>query len=575
MKPKPKGAFMLATQKEFLEYLEQVDTLAQKAKIEKSKANLIASIKERELLVPVVGGFSAGKSTALNAFLGEDILSVAITPETALATELRYTDGQSYAEGVKDNDSVEKIAINALDSLKDRAGEFKYIKLYLNNPKLKQIAPLILVDMPGFDAPLELHNKAIMEYLARGIYFIILESAESGTIAMSIKKHIDNLKTLGRDFSFCLSKVDLRLNEIDEIKQHIAQDLEIEFGYDKPITLLDKNTNRGESLEKLVAQVNVEQIFENLYKDELKMDFVDTKGSLQTKIAGFKATKDEADSAVKELGNAIETITKTKESLANKSFDADSAVESTLNAVDRALIGDKESLANVVVRDQKSFANTIAEIIRGTLLGEFTRKGKEQRERIITAYKAELSELNMSSAFSLDSSWVNGVIDNISTTLEKTSIGSFYDYGENIKKFGKAFVGVAQILQTLLRKIIIFPWLKIVLSVAIPIADKLVNVLAGLLGGKKVDADKLIAEVSPQIRNSLKPEIAKAYKEQIEATIEAIYTILQAKFEEKQEEIKKAQSGKGNLSAQLDSEIQNLSEISANLDSLATKYLYK
>ena len=567
---------MLATQKSFLEYLEQVDTLAQKAKIEKSKANLIASIKDRELLVPVVGGFSAGKSTALNAFLGEDILSVAITPETALATELRYTDGQSYAEGVKDNDSIEKIAISALDSLKDRAGEFKYIKLYLNNPKLKQIAPLILVDMPGFDAPLELHNKAIMEYLARGIYFVILESAESGTIAMSIKKHIDNLKTLGRDFSFCLSKVDLVTpSTMQSIKNKIATSLKAEFDYDKDITLLGENENRTKALQTIIEQINTESVFENLYKDELKMDFVDTKGSLQTKIAGFKATKDEADSAVKELGNAIETITKTKESLANKSFDADSAVESTLNAVDRALIGDKESLANVVVRDQKSFANTIAEIIRGTLLGEFTRKGKEQRERIITAYKAELSELNMSSAFSLDSSWLNGVIDNISTTLEKISIGSFYDYGENIKKFGEAFVSVAKILQTLLRKIIIFPWLKIVLSVAIPIADKLVNVLAGLLGGKKVDADELIAEVSPKIRDSLKPEIAKAYKEQIEATIEAIYTILQAKFEEKQEEIKKAQSEKENLSAQLDSEIQNLSEISANLDSLATKYLYR
>lgn len=563
----------LNTQKRFVEYLEQVDTLVKKAKLDKSKAKLIASIKERELLVPVVGGFSAGKSTALNAFLGEDILSVAITPETALATELRYTEGQAYAQGVRENGENQKLSLDEFATLKERASEFAYVRLYLNNTKLKDIEPLILVDMPGFDAPLELHNKAIMEYLARGIYFIILESAESGTIAMSIKKHIDNLKTLGRDFSFCLSKVDLRPNEINEIKQHIAQILEVEFDYDKPITLLGKNVNSG-VLEELIAQVNVEQIFENLYKDELKMDFIDTKGSLQTKIAGFKATKNEADSAVKELSNAMNAIAKTKENLANKSFDTDSAVESTLNAVDRALIGDKESLANAVVRDQKSFANTIAEIIRGTLLGEFTRKGKEQRERIITAYKAELSELNMSSTFSLNSSWVNGVIDNISTMLERISV-SFYDYGETIKKFGKVFVNVAKILQNLLSKIVIFPWLKVVLPIVISVADKLVDIVASLLGGKKVDADRLIAEISPKIRDSLKPEINKAYKEQIEATIEAIYTILQAKFEEKQEEIKKAQSEKENLSAQLDSEIQNLSEISASLDSLATKYLYK
>lgn len=84
---------MLQTQQNFVDYLGQLDSLAKKARLGKDKASLIASIKDRELLVPVVGGFSAGKSTALNAFLGEDILSVAITPETALATELRYIDG--------------------------------------------------------------------------------------------------------------------------------------------------------------------------------------------------------------------------------------------------------------------------------------------------------------------------------------------------------------------------------------------------------------------------------------------------------------------------------------------------
>ena len=570
----------LNTQKDFVEYLEQVDTLVKKANLDnKSKANLIASIKERELLVPVVGGFSAGKSSALNAFLGEDILSVAIAPETALATELRYTDGKSYAEGVKDNDSVEKFAISELDSLKDRAGEFKYVKLYLNNPKLQQIAPLILVDMPGFDAPLELHNKAIMEYLARGIYFVILESAESGTIAMSIKKHIDNLKTLGRDFSFCLSKVDLvEPSTLQSIKDKIATTLQAEFDYDKDIALLGEDENRSKAFQEVIEQIDAESVFENLYLDTLQFDFVDTKGSLQTKIAGFKATKDEADSAIKELGNAIESIARAKENLEDNSFDTDSAVESTLNAVDRALKGDKESLANVAVKDQKAFANQIAEIIRGTLLGEFARKGRDQRETIAAAYKAELRELNISSDFSLDSSWVNGVIDNISTTLEKISIGSFYDYGETIKKFGGAFVGVAAILsklQNLLSKIPVLGQISRVLPIVITFVPQIVSALSGFFGGKRVDADELIAEISPKIRNELKPEIENAYKEQIEATIEATYTILEAKFAEKQEEISKAQSEKENLSAQLDGEIQNLGEISANLDSLASKYLYK
>lgn len=564
---------MLQTQQNFVDYLGQLDSLAQKARLDKDKSKLIASLKERELLIPVVGGFSAGKSSALNDFLGENILSVAITPETALATELRWTAGESYAEGVKDNDSVEKIAIASLDSLKTRASEFKYLRLYLNNQKLKDIEPLILVDMPGFDAPLELHNKAIMEYLQRGIYFIILESAESGTIAMSIKKHIDSLQALGRDFSFCLSKVDLQPN-IDEVKGCIANDLEAEFSYDKGITLLGKNLSRGEALQKIIEQINAEQLFDKLYRDELKMDFIDTKSSLTTKISSLKATKEEADEAIKELDNAIKKIERTRENLEQAHFDVQSEVNSSLNAIDRALIADKDALAEVVVKDKDTFANKIAETIRGTLLNEFIRKGKEQRESLINKYKLELNELNLPSNFKLDSQWVNDLTDSIAHILKNVSINT-YDYGEWIEKYGRAFISVAEILKNLISKIIIFPWLKIAISIVISAAKGLVGVLAKLFGGAKVNADDMMAKILPEIRKNLEPEISKSYKEQIEAVREAIALMLKAKFEEKQGEIQKAQAQKVEIAKSAESEIGNLNAIGTELDSLATKYLYK
>ena len=297
---------MLNSQKNFVEYLEQVNALVKEAGLDKSKDTLIKLVKEQELLVPVVGGFSAGKSTAINAFLGEDILSVAITPETALATELRYTDGQAYAQGVKENGQIEELSLDEFAKLKERAEDFAYAKVFLNNEKLKSIEPLILVDMPGFDAPLEAHNKAIMEYLARGVYFIIVESVKKGTLAMSIKRHIENLQTLGRSFSFALTKCDLKpKSELDEIKTSIADELKDSFDYDKSVFLLDLKGG----LDKVIKDTNSEQIFENLYKDELKFDFKDTKSSLQTKISALKANKNEALEAVKELERAVKKST--------------------------------------------------------------------------------------------------------------------------------------------------------------------------------------------------------------------------------------------------------------------------
>lgn len=571
---------MLATQKSFIEYLEQVDTLAQKVKIEKSKASLIASIKDRELLVPVVGGFSAGKSTALNAFLGEDILSVAITPETALATELRYTNGESYAEGVKDNDSVEKIAISALDSLKDRAGEFKYIKLYLNNPKLKQIAPLILVDMPGFDAPLELHNKAIMEYLARGIYFIILESAESGTIATSIKKHIDNLKTLGRDFSFCLSKVDLVTpSTMQSIKNKIATTLKAEFGYDKDITLLGENENRTKALQTIIEQINTESVFENLYLDTLKFDFNDTKSSLQTKISALKSTKEEADEALKELQNAIKVIVDKKQNIAqNTTSNIQSAVDGTMMAVDRAIEGSISSIAQNAMNNPQSVNSQVSEIVRSTLLSEFTRRGSKMRENLISDYRLALKDLNVAS-LEIDSSWVENVLGAINTQLRNISVGltkgNYLDDESQIRE------SAADLLDKVSSAVGLYASEKhlekpnqyiVYIEVGVAVAKIVAKLLSYL---KEIDEGKLLMDILQSVRTTVTPEVSSAYSNQISATKEIIATLIESKLKEKQDEISKAQEEKSKIADKLNAEIADLSEIIEALDSLATKYLYR
>ena len=415
---------MLNSQKNFVEYLEQVNALVKEAGLDKSKDTLIKSIQERELLVPVVGGFSAGKSTAINAFLGEDILSVAITPETALATELRYTQGASYAEAVKENGQTERIELDKFSTLKDRASEFQFVRLYLNNPKLEQIKPLILVDMPGFDAPLEAHNKAIMEYLARGVYFVILDSVENGIIAMSIKKHIDSLMSLGREFSFCLSKGDLRSkDDIDTICQSIAQDLEFEFGYEKPIHLLSKKDSKA--FDKLIAEINAESLFEKLFKDDLKVDFIDTKSSLQTTISALQASKDEAQNAIKELEQGLKSIARTKSNLAdNNPIDIQAAVAATLNAVDRALMADMSSLAKLVISNQQAFSSEVSEVVRSTLLNEFSKQSKEQIQTLVNAYKEDL--LNRESK-DLIMSWRKECVEGLLQALRSKVDDEFID----------------------------------------------------------------------------------------------------------------------------------------------------
>lgn len=161
------------SKKQFLDYIGEVKNIISPLEISDNKLSEIqGNITGAELIVPVVGGFSAGKSTLLNSFLGNEILPTAVTPETALATELRYSDS-NYIEAVTASGTVEHHQLADFARLKDNAQNFKNLRVYLNNENLKAIQPLVLVDMPGFDAPIENHNQAILNYLERGVFFCI------------------------------------------------------------------------------------------------------------------------------------------------------------------------------------------------------------------------------------------------------------------------------------------------------------------------------------------------------------------------------------------------------------------
>lgn len=94
-----------------------------------------------------------------------------IAPETELATEPFLYSSEPYLLAIKPDGMQERLPIEALSSINRRSSEFSHLRLYLDSVELKAIAPLVLVDMPGFGSSLENHNKAITYYLPRGAFY--------------------------------------------------------------------------------------------------------------------------------------------------------------------------------------------------------------------------------------------------------------------------------------------------------------------------------------------------------------------------------------------------------------------
>ncbi len=554
---------MLQTQRQFVEYLGQVNALVAQAELDKSKDGLIKAISEQELLVPVVGGFSAGKSTALNAFLGESVLSVAITPETALATELRYTQGESYAEGVRENGEAQRLSLAEFGELKNRASEFSFARLYLNNEKLKAIAPLVLVDMPGFDSPLDAHNKAIQGYLKKGVFFIVLESVERGAVEASTQANIKTFTSLKRDFVFCLSKTDAQPPaQVESIRASIASTLKASFGYTKSVFLLDDG---DKTLDEVISQIESEKIFERLYKDDLKFDFESTKSSIQTKISTLQASKVDIKEALDEIENTIASIDTVRQNLAREQNDrAQIVADATLKAVLNALSGSINSLAQAAMSSQETMNRQINQIVQATLTSEFAKQAQSQIQDIIEVYKIELNDLKLAS-FNIDERWLENVLSFISNALEGIVIG----VKDNSGLIDTLANGAQVIMAALAVK---FKFLK---PIAV-IAGEVVRFIAGLFGAgeKEIDKAGLEAQILSSVQSGLKPELEKHAKEQISTLQENIAIALEASFKVKSKEIQAAQQEKEKESAELEMQINKLSQVSDKLSTLATQYLY-
>ncbi|MGL4987068.1 MAG: dynamin family protein, partial [Treponemataceae bacterium] len=191
----------LVSKQKFSGILNEVISIEKECDLSSEKTALLKdAVETMNLLVPVVGEFSAGKSSLLNKFIGKNILSVGIAPETAIPAELYYSQ-EEYIEGVDSSGNVERIT-----DITSAPSKYTCIRRYINSDFLKQIKPIVLVDMPGFDSPLDAHSKSIFSYLDKGCHYVILTPVDAGTVSSSMSKQIQNILTFGKRCTFFVSK---------------------------------------------------------------------------------------------------------------------------------------------------------------------------------------------------------------------------------------------------------------------------------------------------------------------------------------------------------------------------------
>lgn len=140
---------------------------------------------------PVVGNFSTGKSSMINAVIGKPLLGVEITPETAIPTEIYYGDNKvyEYDKGEIVERSIEELPLKGLT-----IQTTDLVKIEFDNEFLKEIKTVNIVDLPGFDTNFELHNRAIDQYLPNSLAYLLVVSSDEPVLKESISEFLKELK---------------------------------------------------------------------------------------------------------------------------------------------------------------------------------------------------------------------------------------------------------------------------------------------------------------------------------------------------------------------------------------------
>lgn len=208
--------------------------------------------------VPFVGDFSAGKSTLLNTFLGEDVLPTNILPETAVSYELFYAP-EPKLEHYRGGSLLGTTALNAIKSLNTLPGDI--VRVYMPNDKLLalQSRGIILVDMPGIDSGIQEHQDAINNYLEHGSHFVMLLDAEQGSLRSSTISFMNELVQYKIALSVLISKCDKKpAEDVEQIRALVENQCRLTLSQEVTVGTCSSVLNSFASLEQVLSSVDVE-----------------------------------------------------------------------------------------------------------------------------------------------------------------------------------------------------------------------------------------------------------------------------------------------------------------------------
>lgn len=381
-----------------LEVVERIAVPLLNETSQKEATTTINSLKEQLketsfIKVPFVGEFNASKSSLLNAYMGINLLPTDITPETEVSYELYFSTNERLE--VWNFDSIKQTStLENIKGLNVEPGDI--VKVYINNERIRQLNErgIVLVDMPGIDSGIEEHNKAILNYIQEGTFYIIVSDIQHGTLTSSSLQFIQELKKYSISAAVLLSKIDRKPeDECKKVLEDIRALASRVIAPDVFVGSVSALSNQIGDLEQLLETLNGEQFAEKKFKSSVD-------GFINKQIAQLEFQANLLASSTNNFDSQIELLNKKREDALTRLTLNDSqaqpieeSVQDILGDIKNELLVNAYPLASSLYanNDAKSMNNMILSILRPVLVNSFKREVGEY-QKVIGQTLTQLSD---------------------------------------------------------------------------------------------------------------------------------------------------------------------------------------
>lgn len=386
--------------------LQKMTTIAQSLGFNDLMAelNALAQRQEQEncpLILPLVGEFSSGKTTLINALTDSKKLETATKPTTATIYQIHFGSESCHATVYYEDGKhieVEDIAELKNDAINDAT----IVDVYDTSNKVPSTT--ILVDTPGLSSPDPRHKQTLVDFLPQADA-ILLVSDINQQITRSITDFIKTMSLAKRQIFLVLTKSDTKsASDLIAAKEYISKNTEIPLAQVACVSAIKNDMSElydlFDSIQKskgdILQKVN-EQRLSNIAKEML--------GRIDRLMSASSSDK-ETDEAIHEQQHSLDKLNRNIDRLISDLRSDINDIETSISrefedkvfdSLDTIVAGNSNDFDSEAISTINSLSSLLFSDYKVQVQRRLREKAKSRSQSDDAVNLRSISELDMSS----------------------------------------------------------------------------------------------------------------------------------------------------------------------------------